>query len=289
MNRLNRFLKSTAGFSMTELMVGAGLAGAAALGVASLMGSIGGNESDAELIVEKTQFASSLGVYLNSAFGCNDMKAATLSASDQELSLNEWKFRGVPVWKNETQFSDKLKNKLFLKTLSAKLDVATISPTTSTLTLSYLNGGGAVTETLTKSILKVTAVLEMNKREYPHEFQIPVLQIGGQLRFCGDNQTLASTCASLEGVFDPLTGECRLKEACQTMGSYSIVTCSPKVNGTCSELDEMNPLTGNKTCPYPSQPISTGAEIWNQAVPCGKKCEEQQNNSRGYFTCLYCP
>lgn len=283
------------------MMVGIGIAGAAAVGFASLMGSVGGSGNDAELIVEKTQFASSLGVYLNSQFGCNDLKtapisSATFTGAEQDIKLDRWKYLGVGTWKSETQFSEKLKDKVFLKKLTAILQTSPTPPATSlpTVKLTYLDASNAtVTEDLNKTLLKITAVIEMKKRDYIHEFLIPVLvTAGNDLRFCGDNQTLAATCAALSGQFNPTTGECKLKETCQTMGSFIDLTCTPRVNGGCDTsrgVGTPNPLTMSNTCPNPSQPVSTGADSWDDTPYCGKKCDDKRNNSLGYYTCLYCP
>ncbi len=286
--------------TIMEMMVGLTIAGIGALGFASLMGSIGGTGNDAELIVEKTQFASSLGVYLNSSFGCNDLKSAPMTASftgaEQEIKLDRWKYLGVGTWKSETQFSEKLKDKVYLKKLTAILQTTPIPPATAlpTVNLTYLNAANAtVTENLNKTLLKVRAVIEMKKREYIHEFLIPVLMTSSNdLRFCGDNQTLAATCAALSGQYNPVTGECKLKETCQTMGSYIDLTCTPRVNGGCDisrGIGTVNPLTSGNSCPFPSQPVSTGADSWDDSPYCGKKCDDKRNNSLGYYSCLYCP
>ena len=97
MHLIDRILKNQFGMTMMEMVVAGGIAGAAAMGAASLMGGMSGSSRDAELVIEKTQFASSLGVYLNSTFGCTDLKTAVVSGAnftidDQEIKLDQWKY-----------------------------------------------------------------------------------------------------------------------------------------------------------------------------------------------------
>ena len=199
MHLIDRILKGQLGMTITEMVIATAIGGAAAMGAASLLGGIGGSSRDAELVIEKTQFASSLGVYLNSSFGCTELKSAVVSGAnftedDQDIKLDQWKYRGVPVWKNDTRFSDKFKDDLYLKKLTAKIVNIGTPPT---VTMTYMNDAVPpveVTEQLKKTLLKIRAVLVMNSREYPHEFNIPVLMTAtNDLRFCGDNRTMAET------------------------------------------------------------------------------------------------
>lgn len=303
MSLLRRFLKSQAGMTIAEMVVAGGIAGMAAMGAASLLGGMGGSNRDAELIIEKTQFASSLGVYLNSNFGCTELKSATISGAnfsttEQDIKLDKWKYRGVPLWKNATPFSEKFEKVLLLKTITGKLETV---GTPATVTMSYLDSSGVeVTEQLTKSILKVRAVIEMNSRDYPHEFNIPVLlSPANDIRFCGDSRTMAETCGSLGGKFNTATGECKLKETCQVQGTFIELTCAPEVAPSTGGLspycdksrgdDVVNPVTTRLECPAPSKPIATGGENWTISKNCGKKCTVDVNNSLGYYTCMYCP
>ena len=283
--------------SMAEMMVAGGVAGAAALGAASLMGGMGGSSRDAEMVVEKTQFASSLGVYLNTKFGCKDIQSAvpgTFTTDEQEMSLREWKYRAISPWEKDKIFSDKFKDDLVLKSLTGKYTTLTGVPTVS---MSYVPDGSTteVTEQLKKTMLKVRAVVVMNKREYPHEFNIPVLiTSANQIRFCGDDKTIAETCGALGGKYDTSTGECKLKETCQIQGSWVELRCSPLVATfpNCDQsrgVNSMNPVTGIQMCPAPSVQVTTGGENWTIQTSCGKKCTVDVNNSLRYVTCMHCP
>ncbi len=298
MRLLDRFLKSQTGMTMTEMVVGGGIAAVAALGAASLLGGMSGGSRDAEMVIEKTQFASNLGVYLNTKFGCTDLQTAvpgTFTDTDQEMSLTKWKYRMISPWEKDKIFSDKYDKDLYLKSFTGKF--ISLDASLPTVTMSYKpDGGGAeVTEQLTKTMLRVRAVVLMNEREYPHEFNIPVMiNSAREIKFCGDNKTIAETCGSLGGKFDTDTGECKLKETCQIQGSFVVLTCSPNVNPQpyCDQsrgVNSNNPVTGFQTCPPPSVQVSMGGENWTIQKDCGKKCTIDVNNSLRYVTCMHCP
>ncbi len=284
--------------TMTEMVVGGGIAAIAALGAASLLGGMSGGSKTAEMVIEKTQFASSLGVYLNTKFGCTDLQnsvTGTFTTTDQEMSLKEWKYRGISPWEKDQIFSDKYKKDLYLKSFTGKF--VSLDATLPSVTMSYKPDGGGpeVTEKLTKTMLKVRAVVILNEREYPHEFNLPVMITAAkQIRFCGDNKTIAETCGSLGGKYDTTTEECKLKETCQVQGSFKVLTCSPLVSplpycDTSRGDNTNNQVTGLQTCPPPSVQISTGGENWTIQKDCGKKCTMDVNNSLRYVTCMYCP
>lgn len=291
MKILNKILKNSLGMSMMEMVVGGAVAGAAALGAASLMGGMSGSTRDAEMVIEKTQFASALGVYLNSNGGCGELttKLGALSLDAQDLVLSQWKFRGQE-WglkspPEKKWFSTKYKDDLILESLTAKLEIAP-----SAMQTVSING-----EVLKKNLLRVRAVVQMEKRDYPHEYVIPVLltpSLG--LRFCGNDKSMAETCGSLGGTFDETTSECKLKETCQVQGSFTLLSCAPYVGNapycdTSKGDTTNNPVTGSPTCPGDSKPISTGGEVWTNSRSCGKKCTMDVSNTLGFFTCMHCP
>lgn len=269
--------------SMVELSVALGLVGIAALGVATIISGMGGSSKEAEAMTAKTELASSLGVYLYSRVGCEDLKGETYSGSDASIELSKWNYEGI------TSYKDNTKMKHFeMEKLKAHL---VLTPDLPVVTMTYADGS---TKDLKKTLLKVTASLKMRGRDYAHAFNVPVLvNSENQVEFCGDEKTIAETCTSLRGTFDPATGLCVLKETCMAYGSYTVLSCYPEFTGVACDnsrgVSQVNPLTGTLGCPGGSTATATGADNWNIQRDCGKKCTADINHTIGYFSCLKCP
>lgn len=297
-----KILKSQAGLTMAEIVVAGGIMTAAGLGVASLMGQMGGSSKDAEAIIEKTQFLSAMILYANSGLGCNELKMAPVGANkafgvDTPLRFSNWRWGGV----KEFQAGTKLKY-VTIKSLTATLNT---DPSASTVKMTYPDGS---TKDLKKTFLRLKTVVESKQRDYPHFYDLPVLvDSNNVLEFCGGSEkNMAETCTALNGEFDPATGACKFEESCSAYGSYVTLNCYPvENNSTCEAMNAAggmngqrpliegarnvpNPLTGFQNCPGDSTAVPTGADTWNLKVSCGKKCEAEVNFSQGYFTCLKC-
>jgi hypothetical protein len=302
-------LKNARGMSMMEIVVAGGLAGAAAMGVASLMKSMGGSNRDAEMIIERTELGSAIGVFLNSANGCTAFKqGAVVSPTEAPFAIADWTVDGkvkefkFDGFKNfQTNFDLRYNN---IKSLTAsRADIAGVNP----LTLKI----GADTKTLKKAIIKVKLVVteKSNERdaarkraeedqlpETRFEYNIPVMldTTTNAVEICGDNNSLAESCFILKGIFDSTTGKCQMPEQCQSLGSYTVIDCAPRIRqaNNCSQTDgrvaTVNPVTNGFNCPPGAQAVSTGGDTWYRDVNCGKKCTARINYSLGYYSCLKC-
>jgi hypothetical protein len=301
MSFCQKFFRNQLGMSMVEMVIAGGLAGAAAMGVASMMKSMGGSAKDAETVVERTEFASALGVFLNSAKGCKAFQTTSFtSAPSQYTTPATWKFDGFNLFTN-----DKDLRYNHIKSLTAQItDVPGVKPIT-------LKVDDTTTQTLKKSVIKFNlSVVEKSKNhdlvqkaaeeaKFPEmrwEYNVPVLAntANGAVTICGDNSTMAEACMALQGLYNESTGKCELPETCESFGSFSKLNCAPKFSGvSCNDTSHgtpvNNPVTGSQTCPVGVTAISTGGDTWYKTIDCGKKCTARVNFSLGFYTCLKCP
>lgn len=291
--------------NMLELGMALGLAGVAAVGVASLMGSMSGSTKDAEMVIEKTKFASSLGVFLNSNGGCKALQGSVPPGTESEYQLvpytdeagrpKEFDFEGFKGIRSDTPLRYNT-----VRSLRAQMvEVPGIAPIN-------LDDG----KILKKAVITVKLVVtkksgELNpaqrfaaEAKFPqskYEYSIPVMmdQASRAIQFCGDGTSLAEACSALKGEFSVADGQCKLPKTCESFGSYAIINCAPKFasvscNDTSRGTPFPNPVTGAYSCPLGSSAISTGGQSWFRNIDCGKKCQARVNFSIGYFSCLKC-
>lgn len=301
-------IKNQIGMNLVEQVLVVALVGTAAAGIASLMKSMGGSSRDAEMIIERTQFGSALGVFLNSAKGCyNFQQGSVITDSEGPYVTADWVESGKPKdfrfdgFKNFQSNMDLRYNNI--KYLTAqRIDIPNVNPIT-------LEVAGSL-KTLKKAVLKIkTGVTEKaNERDpakkraaedkFPEtrfEYNIPVLvdATSNQVEICGDNSTLAEACFVLKGTFVTETGKCELPTTCESFGSFSQVNCAPKYRSvSCNDYSRgtpvPNPVTGGFSCPSGASAVSTGGQTWYKDIDCGKKCTARVNFSIGYYTCLKC-
>ncbi len=273
-----------------------GLAGGAAIGAASLMGQLGSNTKGAEITIDRTQFASALGVYLNSSYGCDELKiagASGLTETPSPFKISKWKFNGIGTFETGTDVKS-----FKIKDLSTNL----MKPSTPTLPIKIVKNG--VLYQLTKAIVRVNATLSMRERngeiissdkrwqDYTQAYDMAVLVTDtNTIQFCNGSTTISDTCSALSGQFDVDTEQCSLDKSCYTFGSYITLNCNPLVDGTCDTsrgTDQVNTVTGTTSCPPGTSAIPTGIDTWTKNIDCGKKCQVDQNNSIGYYSCVQC-
>lgn len=271
---------------MTEMLVGAGLVGGLALGAASLTDSMGGSSKAAETLAARSQFASDLGVYLYSTKGCEDLKVNPTSSKEaKDFKITNWTNNG------HTGFAKGTKLQYFeIGSLTSQL-----SPTEGLPTIEVTFADGTK-KSYKKTLLTVIAGLKIKTQNFRHVYNIPVLVDSSEkVDFCGDDRTLAETCTALEGVVNPTTGKCDLKDSCEFGGSFVTLTCSPVFVGVGCDSSRMpspdqviNPVTGIQGCAPNFRAVATGADTWSTSRSCGKKCSADINHTQAYYSCLKC-
>lgn len=305
---IRKLLSKQCGMTMAEMVIAGALTGAAAMGVASLMKSMGGSSKDAETVIERTEFGSSMGVFLNSAKGCFSMqKGAIVPTSEQAYTTVDWVESSKPKsftfngFKNFQSNMDLRYNNI--KYLTAqRIDITDVPP----ITISTSSGNKTLQKAMIKFKLGLTkmanerdpAKKRAEEDKFPEakfEYNIPVMvnNSSGVIEICGDNTTMAEACFVLKGLYDAETDKCELPKSCESFGTYSVVNCAPKYKSvSCADYSrgtpQKNPITGNYNCPNGSTPISTGGQTWYKDIDCGKKCTARVNFSIGYYSCLKC-
>ncbi len=310
MRILRKLIRNSLGMNMMEMVVAGSLAGAAAMGVASLMKSMGGSTREAEIVIERTEFGSALGVFLNSANGCYAFKqGAVIPDTEGPYVTPDWenppgtvkqfKFDGFKNF--ATNMDLRYNNIKYL--VASKIDVPGVNPLT-------LNLEGTV-KTLKKAVVKVRlgvtdksrnrnpALKRAEEDSFPEtrfEYNVPVLvnTADNRIEICGDNSTLAEACFVLKGTFSTDTGKCDLPVQCESFGSFAKIDCAPKLkyDRNCSynagRIPVLNPVTNAYSCPAGTTVVSTGGDTWYRDIDCGKKCTARINYSLGYYSCLKC-
>lgn len=294
MNLVKKWLKNQRGFSLVEVTIAMALLGIAGLAVMNLSDNINTNTRRAEAMVSKTQFASALGQYLNSALGCQELvdknwKFSTPPNPPVELFLENWKIAGIPRVESQVGFKQ-----FILKSLTASTIVNASMPKVTV--------GG---QTLVKTVVNIQAtILVPNKpfqfqkgqpfppgKEYPYFYSLPVLAaLDGTVKLCSDQKNLNETCAAMKGTIDPATGLCEVNAACKLTGTFMQTTCVPA--GYACQYNEgpdrPNPYTGGFSCPK-GVAVKTGEKSWTHSASCGKKCTQTVTNTVEWNSCLECP
>jgi hypothetical protein len=303
MKTFKEIWKTQLGMTLAEMVVGGALAGAAALGAASLMGNMSGSTKEAEVVIERTQFASAMGVYLNSGLGCDEFKSASAAGAIKEIptpfKITNWRFGGQKSFEANPVTNIFTETKFFK---IAKLNAYIIKPTNPRVI--KLKDGTGVT-TLYKAIMRVEASIAMRDQDkvegknkvkrwndYDQAYDMEVLlDSANVVKHCQDDSSIADTCSSLNGVYDESTGECEMDESCFTYGSYITLNCYPVIDGSCDTsrgTSQVNPVTGQLSCPAGTTSMTTGLDTWTKQVNCGKKCTADVNNTIGFYTCVQC-
>jgi hypothetical protein len=267
--------------STLEMTIAGGLAVVAAVGLGSMMSGMDGNNKEAEIKIAKTEFASNLGVFLYSSFGCGDLKANSYSGEYQKFEVTNWRYDGISPIASATKF------KLFLlDEFKAKLELR------ENLPLVRLPVGNTVLD-LKKTLLTVTAIIDIRGIKYQHDYNIPVLiDDNNEIQQCGDERSIAQTCTAMNGNFNVTTGQCEVQQSCSAHGSYVTLSCYPVFQGVACDtsrgVPQVNPVTNSYTCPTGAVATQTGADNWTVTRDCGKKCTAEIGHSLAYFTCLRC-
>jgi hypothetical protein len=279
--------------SLAEGAIVMGMAGMAALGAASLSGNLNDATKRAEGLVARSQFTASLSNYLSNAVSCDDLKDAKpsgYSATPESITFTKWKFNdfseitgGTVGKKKITPFKSFTLEELtgYIIKDSASPKIPTVSP-------------AGVKEDLSKGTLTIQLDIGISDRSYKHIYNIPVLATdSGVIRYCGDDRSVAESCATMKGVFnpngDPDNGYCDLADGCRLSGSYSRLTCSGGPCSTAMGTSLPNPFTNDYTCPTGSTEVTTQSTNWSNKVDCGKKCTANVTNNMVWVSCMSCP
>jgi hypothetical protein len=281
-----RRLNNESGLSMLEMLVGAALVGGLALGAASLTDTMGGGKKSAETLAARSQFASDLGVYLYSTKGCQEIKVNPTSTEEsKEFVISNWSHHG------ETRFSSGRQLKYFtIEKLTSR-----IAPTDKLPSIRVTFADGTQ-KFYKKTLLTITATLKVKPQEFRHLYNIPVLvDSENKIDFCGDDRTLTEACSALDGVINPTTGKCDLKDTCEFGGSFVTLNCAPNFVGVGCDTSRLpsadqlvNPVTGIQGCGPQFRAVATGADTWSTQRNCGKKCTADINHTQAYYSCLKC-
>ena len=287
-----RSLKREAGMSMAEMSITMGLIGLGALGAASLSGNMASGSKKIQGIVAVNSFASSLNAYLYSNMGCTDLKAVgSLSATPQEIALTLFEYQGI------TRFEGGKKADGSKKTLTKNFEIESLTAfyefDSTPVTIKDATGLD-----LTKAILKLKARLMVGNKPSEYVYNVPVLvNPAGQVGYCSDEKTVAETCATAQGQYNPVTKECDLGTSCRIRDTWNRLTCRAlnefgKRDFTCSPIfggDKRNQYTSDFTCPAGTTESDSQTTTWVSKRDCGKKCTQSIENTMVWKICLECP
>lgn len=286
------------GMSMTEGAVAMGLIGMGALAAASLSGNLANYTQKSEGIVARSQFAAALGSYLYTASGCSELKAAksSYSTTAQDLILTQWNYMGINRFEGgyNPDGSKKTKTKYFdIAALEAYYEPVAGAPLVKT------SLSGSLVD-LSKTVLKIKATLKVGNKTYDYFYNIPALvdSASGSLGFCSDEKTVAETCSSIQGAYDPTepdpTKRCKIAEGCRVKSSFSIYRCSASIEA-CDNTrfgdvsQQVNKYTNTTSCPAGSVQTLTHSTTWTSRSKVSKKQTDTVTNEMWWYSCLECP
>ncbi len=309
MSFIRKVLFKQFGMSLFEMTVVGALAGGAALGVAALMKNMGGSTKKAETVIERTEFGSAMGIFLNSARGCYSLQTGVdIQTSEDPYQIVQWTEDGKTKNFIFNGFQN-FKTGMDLRYNNIKYLTAEKKIISEVLPIKIKDEAGNE-KTLEKAIIKFRLGLtaksnsrnpadkQAEEAKFPEtrfEYNVPVMvnTDTGAIEICGDNSTMAEACFALKGVYNEAEDKCVLPKTCESFGSFAVVNCSPKYRSvSCNDYSRgepyPNPVTGTKSCPPGAMAISTGGQSWYKEIDCGKKCTARVNFSIGYYSCLKC-
>ncbi len=287
-----KIIRSQLGMSMTESAIAIGLVGMGALAAASLSGNMTNSIKKSEGIVASSQFASAFGSYLYTSSGCDTLRLkSSYSETPESISIENWKYMGIDKFEGgyNADGTKKTKTKYFdIEALEANYEPL---PADAPL-VKALEGGTPVD--MAKSILKIRLVLKSGNKPSEYYYNIPVLRnvATGAIGYCSDEKSIAETCASLQGVYDPALPEgerCKLAEGCKVKGYYQVCTPAGAGCNLFGTETEVNPYTGGASCPAGSVATLTHRATWGNREPSGKKSSTMIDYTKTWYTCLACP
>jgi hypothetical protein len=279
-----RNLKGQAGMSMAEMGITMGLVGLGALGAASLSGNMQTGSRKIQGMVAVNTFASSLNSYLYSSLGCEDLKqVGALSDQPKEIKLSLWNYQGITLFQGGYDSANK---KL---TPTINFDIASLTayyetdPTPAQVK-------DSTDQLLTKSILKLKAVLKVGKKPLEYVYNVPVLvSPSNVVAYCSDEKNLAETCAAAQGKYNAATKECELGNSCKIKDTWNQLWCDKPPCSPIFGASKTNQYTGGFSCPSGSTQTISQVEQWISQRKCGKKCTEDIHNKMTWAICLECP
>ncbi len=278
-----------AGMTMAEMGITMALIGLGALGAASLSGNMNTGSKKIQGMVAVNTFASSLNAYLYSSLGCEDLKnVGALSDTPKEIVLTLWNYQGMTRFEGGTHSDGKKKT----NTLNFEISSLTGYYETSTPPTQIKDASDTL---LTKSILKVKAILKVGKKPLEYVYNVPVLvSPSNAVSYCSDEKNLAETCAAAQGKYNASTKECDLGSACKIKDTWNELRCSSSKSSKppCSPIfgpSKVNQYTNGFSCPAGSTQTISQTESWVSQRKCGKKCTENISNTMTWAICLECP
>lgn len=289
---IKKLLRSQSGFSLVETMLTAGLLGIAITGVYTLSQKIQNSSQKSQGLLARTHFASAMSTYLVSTQGCTDLKTARMAGAaftttPSDIALTTWQYMGNTNIRGGKDASGKYFTKF--PNLAIEHLRAFIQPVSTESKIKSKDTAGTVVE-LARSNLTVQARLRVQNFVYDHIFNVPVLvgasgAIQNVIMHCSDERTVAESCATMKGVYNPTTNSCDLESGCLLRDTYQVLTGGDLRLGP----SKVNKFTGGYTCPSGSTAVRTHSASWTSKVSCGKKCTSNQYNNKEWFSCMECP
>lgn len=291
---------------MAESALVLGLVGLGALGAASLSGSLSSGSKKSEGIVARTQFASSLGILLNSDLGCDKIKglgggSGSFSDRPTPIEISGWNYQGISTIKGGYDQDGKPLTKMpsfEIEALQAFYD----SPIDPAVDPSVKTTAGA--DSAYKKVLKVRADLKVGNKSQSYFYNIPVLaNASGVVTLCSDKKSLAETCATIRGTYNESTNTCNLDTSCRIKGTYSTLSCSGTVQRNSSSWTPVrspqdcqklygdavpNQMTSDFRCPAGSRAELTHSSSWTYTKN-QKRSGANVNNTMTWYNCMECP
>ncbi len=284
-------MRNQRGFTLTEVLLSAGLMALVAIGVGAIMLDSFKQTQNAITRGASTEFADSFLKWLHTSNGCvAALQGKVLPNLETPLSVNGFGAIAsqLPVTATPPVIASGLviNPQLSIKSLTFKEKPGLVGP------IRY-NGID-----LNQKVVQISLQMQTNTLNQPQSVRENIIEIsvavnpGQVIQFCNVELSQEQICMAQNSKWDPVIGQCVPVEACTIMGRFARAKSNP-ASQCCAHYSFpwKNHITLNSTCPVGSVEQFIG-EKYNgnsRTYSCGKKCTAPIQDWEDFYVCLKCP
>jgi prepilin-type N-terminal cleavage/methylation domain-containing protein len=284
--KIRRDRRSTAGFTLVEMLMAVAVLGFVSLMIASTFGDIFNLQNQVIARDEGNEFSSSVARFLFTDNTCSSTLRGQKFTPSGKNDLNLPGYLGYGASTDPAGSPTVLSKGM---NIDNKLRISELSIEDSGMPpQSVISGGVSLQRYLARVKLGMETANQGKWRASPvRNFEFPVLVLNGQIERCYIAMMVDDACQVLGSSLDPTTGKCVPMTQCMFEGHFTLSRCSPNIGGCPGSF--INELTGGTSCPSGvATQRETGQYNWSYTVNCGKKCTQTVSVNTRYYVCLKC-
>lgn len=290
-------IKNQKGFTLTEILISAGLLGFISLMSASLLKKMTSEKNRSETKLDKSLFNSSFTLFLVSQKACSLYSASgglLIDGTVRPLVLAEYVGYGVNASQGSIGAGFNVTPKIQIPKLNYQ-----IKPGTTPMPFKFQGADRAeqimqITYSIKTKISNASGSRAAKFRISNHSLDLGVITDDqDKIIGCLGSTTIdaETMCASLGGfTFNSVTEQCEQNNACTDEGSYVSLSSSHGSYGAVwsNPPTRVNPVTNAYSCPTGSTGTLTYFEQQSRNVPTGKKSSVNVISTLNYVSCMTC-